>query len=35
LKKMMQKLKEEFLHIIFRVLFRQFFILIVARKMTY
>ena len=34
LKKMMQKLKEDFLYNIFRILFRQIFILIVARKMT-
>jgi IS5 family transposase len=34
LKKMMQKLKEEFLCIIFRILFQQNFILIIARKMT-
>jgi hypothetical protein len=34
LKKMMQKLKEEFLRIIFKLLFRQKFYLFVGEKLT-
>jgi hypothetical protein len=34
LKKMMQKLKEEFLRIIFKLLFRQNFYLFVGEKLT-